>query len=198
MIQHRQRIFPSAVLDSKLTSKVQTHQLTPDLHESIVTAVYLDFIPYYDLEDTLRNIQSHLKPGSFASFEFTTAIPHVSLFCDSFIFCALPFMPREYLEYDEMLHRTSTPLLISLHRITELLTSGTSPLIIESITNVTSAQITTLKHLDQELVGDKILRSNLIRKWGEKGWREHRLMISWEVGLLTAGYLAKWIIIVRK
>jgi hypothetical protein len=52
--------------------------------------------------------------------------------------------------------------------------------------------------MEQALVEDRVLRMDLIRKWGVEGWREHRLMIAWEAGLLSAGYLQRWNVIVRK
>jgi hypothetical protein len=107
-------------------------------------------------------------------------------------------MPRKYLLRERGSCRTSTPLLTSLHRIIEVLSSGPSNNTIERITNVTANHVTALRMMEQALVEDRVLRMDLIRKWGVEGWREHRLMIAWEAGLLSAGYLQRWNVIVRK
>lgn len=160
--------------------------------------VYLDFIPYSDLEHVLCAVKASLKPGTFVSFEFTTVSPDIPFLSDSFVFCSLPFMPRRYFKHDGLPRRTSMPLLISLHRVIELLTSAACPLFIETVKNVTSEHITAFGALHEALARDRILRSGSIQKWGERGWKEHRFMIAWERALLTAGYLTKWIVVARK
>jgi hypothetical protein len=159
----------------------------------------LDFLPYSDLESSIHNIiQSRLQLRSSALFEFTTLASNIAFLSDQFIFCALPFMPRKYLEQRDRPCRTSTPLLTSLHHITKVISSGPSTVTIERITNVTAEHVMALRMIEQSLVTDRVLRLRLIKKWGIEGWREHRLMIAWEAGLLSAGHLQRWNVVVRK
>jgi hypothetical protein len=158
----------------------------------------IDSLPYPSLEPSVRTIQSSLQPGSIVVFEFTTIAADIPFLSDQFVFCCLPFMPRRYLPRNHSSCRTSTPLLASLHRIIEVLSSGPSNTTIKRITNVTTNHVTALHMMEQSLVNDQVVRLDLIRKWGVEGWREHRIMIAWEAGLLSAGYLQRWNVIVRK
>lgn len=177
---------------------------TPNLRHlpqppNISSTVYLDFIAPSDLASALRFVQSRLIPGAAATLEFTTIAPDITLLSDAFALCAVPFMPRMHARTDAASQRTTTPLLTSLHRVVELLAAaGPVPVTIESVTNATATQITALWALHSRLLADRGLRSALIDKWGEEGWREHRLMVAWEAGLLAAGYISRWIVVVRK
>jgi len=173
--------------------------LAPNLRHFRLTSnptLYLDFVSYPDLEPTIRTFQSRLKPTTFGSLEFTTTASKISLFSNDFVLCALPFMPRNYLN-GKTTQRTSTPLLASLHHITEYVSSNNSKNI-ESIMNITDLQIGALRMSRQSFVTDRALRSAVIEKWGEKGWREHIFLMDWEVGLLAAGFLTRWSIVIRK
>ena len=166
--------------------------------EDYQTTACLDFLPYPDLESSIRTIQARLRPGSSALFKFTSISPKIAFLSDQFIFCCLPFMPRRYLLKQDNPHRTSTPLLTSLHHITEVLSTGSPTVSIQHITNVTAEHVTALRMMEQSLVTDPVRRLNMISKWGLDGWRDHRLMIAWEAGLLSAGYLQRWNVVVRK
>jgi len=183
-------------------NKPTSYSLTPPLvSPNTPSTLYLDFIPHPQLEASIRNLQSVLRKGIPATLEFTTIAPHISFLSTSFILCALPFLPRKHLATDqnqETALRTSTPLLTSLHRVIELLTSTPSKLTIESILNVSASCVTGLNALEGELQDDRGIRTAFIDKWGVEGWREHRLMMAWEAGLLSAGYLTRWIVVVRK
>lgn len=158
----------------------------------------LDFVPYIELESTIRNAQVCLRPGHTVSFEFTAIAPKIPFLSDQFIFCSYPFMPRKFTPTPQVSYRTSTPLLISLPRIIEILVSGTSTTTIETVSNVTAERAGALQLLEQELTTNRALRSAMVGKWGLKGWREHRFKLTWETALLQAGCLARWSITIRK
>jgi len=166
-----------------------------DDHQTITC---LDFLPYPELESSIRTIQARLHPGSSALFKFTSISPKIAFLSDQFVFCCLPFMPRRYLLKQDNPRRTSTPLLTSLHHITEVLSTESSTVSIQQITNVTAEHIIALRMMEQSLVTDPVRRLGMIGKWGLDGWRDHRFMIAWEAGLLSAGYLQRWNVVVRK
>ncbi|RDB21066.1 hypothetical protein Hypma_011805 [Hypsizygus marmoreus] len=171
--------------------------LGPGNLEDPGATIDIDFIEYSDLERTLRAVRSQLQPGCSVSMEFTAIEAHVTFLSDEFILCAIPFLTPKQIRPSSA-RRTTTPLLVSLHRITEYLTTGTSSTSIETITNATSERITALRLLHKNLLTDRALRSALIRNLEEQGWREHRFMVSWEAELLAAGLLSRWAIVIRK
>ncbi|KNZ79319.1 hypothetical protein J132_10670 [Termitomyces sp. J132] len=119
-----------------------------------------------------------------------------SLYSDSFMLCCLPFTHRKYLGR-HIIQRTSTSLFINLHFVTKALSSTTSVTSISSVTNVTSEYVTVLRLWRHRIVTDKVLRTGLVENWGERGWREHVFLLDWEIGLLDAGLLTRWSIVIQ-
>ncbi|KAF9469266.1 hypothetical protein BDZ94DRAFT_1181937, partial [Collybia nuda] len=155
----------------------------------------LDFVPYAELDPAIRTMLHFLRPGNTVSFEFTTISPKIPFLGDQYIFCSYPFMPRRFTPTSQVSHRTSTPLLISLQKIIEML--GTLTTTIEAVSNITAESANVLQLLEQELATNSTLRSAIICRWGLKGWREYRFMLAWEAALLQAGCLAKWSVTIR-
>ncbi|KAF5386744.1 hypothetical protein D9615_001535 [Tricholomella constricta] len=159
--------------------------------------MYLDFVAYPDLGPTIRAFKTRIKSPSSASLELTTIAPSIPFLSDDFVLCSLPFMPRKYLK-DSIPRRTSTPLLTTLHSVTQYLSLGNPKTTIVSITNVTNEQVAALRISRQKLITDRAIRSGLITEWGENEWREHIFLLDWEAGLLAAGLLTRWSIVIRK
>lgn len=168
----------------------------------------LDYIPYSQIEASLKSFQTRLRDGASGTLELTTLASNIAFLSTPFIFSAIPFLPRKYLKPDTQTplrttQRTSTPLFTSLPRIIELLTStshaGSSTQIrIESIQNVSQHTASFLQTLSTSLEDDSEVRTKFIDRWSIEGWREHRFLMDWEAGLLSAGLLTKWVIVVRK
>jgi hypothetical protein len=159
----------------------------------------LDYLKYGHLEGLIRTLQSTMSPGDSNRLEFTTLGPSVKLLSMPFILCALPFLPRRHVHpRRHETQRTSTPLLTSLHQIIGLATSGPSPFVIDNVRNVSEEYATTLETVVRELALNRQARSSFIDQWGMECWREHRFLTEWESGLLRAGHLMKWIVVVRK
>jgi hypothetical protein len=161
------------------------------------SVVCFDFLRPAHLKTFIRTLQSSLQPKTSVTFEFTTLGPSIALLSDPFVLCALPYLPRKYIhqrEHSSLLPRTSNPLLTSLHHIIELATSGPSPLVLDSVQNVSGEYATILNAIAAELEDDRQQRSSFIDRFGKECWWEHRFLMSWESALLSAGYLTRWVV----
>jgi hypothetical protein len=85
-----------------------------------------------------------------------------------------------------------------LHRILELLTTGTAALALENVSNVSRQYADGLSAAATHLEEASATRAAFIRQWGDAGWREERLMMGWEAALFSAGLLMRWVVVVRK
>jgi hypothetical protein len=171
--------------------------------------VHLDFdyLPFSCLEPSLLELRATLTPGTSATLEFTTPAPHVAFLSPQFTLCAVPFLPRRHaapptsnstLPVSRARTRTATPLQASLHRILELLTTGTAALALENVSNVSRQYADGLSAAATHLEEASATRAAFIRQWGDAGWREERLMMGWEAALFSAGLLMRWVVVVRK
>ncbi|KAK7019310.1 hypothetical protein R3P38DRAFT_3273601 [Favolaschia claudopus] len=170
----------------------------------------LDYLPFSHLESSLLNLRTTLNPGNFATLEFTTPAPHVTFLSPQFTLCAVPFLPRKHARQTEtprstrprLRIRTATPLLASLHRILELLTTrGAGPgdaLKLENVSNISKDYARALNAAAERLEDVAAMREAFISQWGEAGWREQRLMMGWEAALFSAGLLMRWLVVVRR
>ncbi|KAF8077752.1 hypothetical protein FPV67DRAFT_1462876 [Lyophyllum atratum] len=188
--------LPAAIRET-LNPSICHFRLDSVIQKEANPTLHLDFITNPYLEATIRIFQSRLKPATLGSLEFTTMASNISFLSNDFILCSLPFTSRKYLQ-GQTAQRTSTPLLASLRHITECLSSSTSTTTIISIRNITSEHINVLRASRQRLISDRVLRTTLIERWGEEGWREHVFLTDWEAGLLSAGFLTRWSIFIRK
>ena len=207
-IEHIEELYLSTARHSGNTKGISQDFRTvsfpalPHCSTSAGPVLYLDNLVPSHLESRISTFQSALKPGDSATLEFTTLGPSVTFFSKQFILCALPFLPRKHIrprKYQRnVVHRTPTALLTSLPRVLELATAGPSPLIVEEVRNVSDKYATILDSVNGELEVDRQMRSAFIEEWGVDCWREHRLLTAWESGLLNAGFLMRWIVVVRK
>ncbi|KAJ7461473.1 hypothetical protein FB451DRAFT_1268289 [Mycena latifolia] len=164
--------------------------ITPNPH------LDLDYIPFSHLEASLLQLRTALAPGTFARLEFTTPASDLPFLGTQFNFCAVPFLPRKYARTGR--RRTATPLLASVHRILELLTVGPAALALEYVSNASKKYAEGLDAAGGHLEEDRVSRTAFIQQWGVAGWREQRLMMAWEAALFSAGYLRRWVVVVRK
>ncbi|KAK7038068.1 hypothetical protein R3P38DRAFT_2904239 [Favolaschia claudopus] len=174
------------------------------------THLDLDHLPFSHLESSLLNLRTTLTSGSFATLEFTTPAPHVTFLSPQFTLCAVPFLPRKHARQDEtppstrppLRIRTATPLLASLHRILELLTTRRAgpgdALKLENVSNVSKDYARALNAAAERFEDVAAMREAFISQWGEAGWREQRLMMGWEAALFSAGLLMRWLVVVRR
>ncbi|KAJ7709482.1 hypothetical protein B0H17DRAFT_1324416 [Mycena rosella] len=156
----------------------------------------LDSTPFSHLDASLLQLRTALAPGSVASLEFTTPASPLAFLSAPFSICAAPFLPRRYARTG--VGRTATPLLASVHRILELLTAGPAALALESVSNVSRTYADGLNAAAEQLEEDRATRTAFIQRCGIAGWREQRLMMAWEAALFSAGYMTRWVVVVRK
>ena len=56
-------------------------------------------------------------------------------------------------------------------------------------------------HLDEQaerLVTSEATRTKFQETWGMEGWREERLVATWEAALVRAEVLTRWVVVVEK
>jgi hypothetical protein len=115
-----------------------------------------------------------------------------------FILCAIPFLQRTYRDSTEALKygRTTAPLLARFNTFVTLLSSESST--IRSIGNISHWHAHSLLHLEEKLSNDRDIRTNCVQQEGIAGWREKKFMLAWEAGLLRAGFLTRWQVVLVK
>lgn len=91
-----------------------------------------------------------------------------------------------------------TPLLTTLAYILKLLASGKTPVAVESVQDVSDQYAGYLESYVQELSAMPKIRDRFIAQWGMAGWREERLLTSWEAALFRAGLMSRWVILVTR
>lgn len=176
-----------------------------------MTMLVLDAIPYAHLKAYIRSIQTSLPPGSSAMLGFSTYGDKPSLTSPSFVQAAIPFLARQYVTKKTAfgsgkstaarcpsLDMEPTPLLTSLDSIFRLISSGSSPLVVESVQNVSEQYAIFLDRYAQELTDLPKVRDKFVAQWGLAGWREERLMVSWEAALFRAGLMVRWVVLVTR
>lgn len=93
--------------------------------------------------------------------------------------------------------RTSTPLTISLYSVLgHLVKNPTAEILV--IVNTSQGVIESLEFQRDSLISDSTERTTMVREHGIEYWREHCFLLAWEVGLLKAGFMKKWQIVIRK
>ncbi|KAJ7286201.1 hypothetical protein C8J57DRAFT_1708554 [Mycena rebaudengoi] len=157
----------------------------------------LDYTHFSHLEASILHIRNSLTPGTFETLEFTTPSQPIPFLSAQFILCSIPFLPRKYAIHTRTppRYRTSTPVLASINRILELLTAGPT---LERVVNVSEQYAAALNVRSLHLEDDKDCRAAFIQQWGLAGWREERLMMAWEAALFSAGWLTRWVVVIRK
>ncbi|KAF9014004.1 hypothetical protein BDQ17DRAFT_1341896 [Cyathus striatus] len=152
----------------------------------------LDYVPCPLLACAISHIQLRLNYKRGAIINFTALSPEVTFLGDSFLAAAIPFLPRNA---STRLHvRTCSALLTPVQRHVHLLSSSFT---IQNMSNVSLKHATRLQLIARDLADDYMKRTEFIEKWGIKSWREQRTMLSWEAGLLKAGILTRWQVVVQ-
>lgn len=147
----------------------------------------------------IRAAQAALQPGDRLAIEFTAVSPAVTFLSDCFLLCAIPFIPSRLAPVEAPLRfPTSTPLLTSFHRILDLLSSGPDPLAICSIHNLSEMYATQLRADVRAIEEHGDLRAAMVEQIGMNHWRWLKLITDWKTGLLTAGKIVTWMVIVQK
>nr|VWP00226.1 Putative Rab/GTPase [Ganoderma boninense] len=128
---------------------------------------------------------------------------HRSFWSKETILTALPFLPRRFLQprarrFQPLAQRTTTPLLVSVLSVLQLLTSGPNALTVEVVRNVSREYADFLHQTVDDLENDPAVRAAFVREWGMQGWIEEKLCLAWEAALVDAGMLENWVIVVCK
>ena len=144
----------------------------------------LDLVPYGYLETAIRDIRQSQPKDVFFVFEFSTVSERLSYSSPSFLFCAVSILE------DEGGRRTSTPLLLSLHRAVELFSGSTFN--IQSIHDVSASHAKVLREKTHHLVADKVVRTSFTGSKGLERWRKARVLLAWEAALFTNGQMTRW------
>ncbi|TBU35611.1 hypothetical protein BD311DRAFT_813395 [Dichomitus squalens] len=162
----------------------------------------LDCVPYRHLESYIRHLQAALAPGAFLVLGLTSRPANASFWSPSTILTAVPFFPRCFLNDRDQQHspaqRTTTPLFTSILSVLQLLTTGPNMLTVEVARNVSREYAHFLHGSVDRLENDPYTRAAFVRQWGMQAWAEERLCTAWEAGLLDAGLLEGWAIVVCK
>ncbi|KAH9952075.1 hypothetical protein B0H21DRAFT_12441 [Amylocystis lapponica] len=176
----------------------------------------MDTIPHPHLETAIRTIQSSLETGAYIILKFTTRGPSVSFMSTSFVFAALPFLPRRHVRNNapsdafqarlssspSTSHvpaaRMTAPLFNSLSTVLGLLTTGPTPLTVHSVKNISEERATSLNAYVHQLEDDTVLRAEFASRWGMEGWREEKFYAAWEAALLASVLLEEWLVVVQK
>lgn len=158
----------------------------------------LDFVPFHKLEKEINKIQSSLQSGSTTILEFSCLASEVRFMSRKFILCAIPFLLRTYNDPKKAFKygRTIVPLLTGFNTFVAIMSSESST--IKSIGNISSWHAHSLLQLEERLSNDRHLRMTCVREEGIAGWREKKFMLAWEAGLLRAGFLMRWRVVLVK
>jgi hypothetical protein len=164
------------------------------------TSLDLDFVPFHHLEKEIIKIQSSLSLGSTIILEFSCLAPAVRFMSRDFILCSIPFLLRTYkgsnLKEAPKHSRTTSPLLTRFNTFVALLSSESSK--IRSIVDISRWHAHSLLQLEERLSNDRHLRMTCVQEEGIAGWREKKFMLAWEAGLLRAGFLTRWRVVLVK
>jgi hypothetical protein len=159
----------------------------------------LDFVPFHHLEKQINKIQCSLPSGS-TILEFSCLAPAVRFMSRDFILCAIPFLLRTYKDSKEAPKhiRTTSPLLTRFNTFVALLSSEPSTIRVKSIVDISRWHAHSLLQLEERLSNDRHLRTTCVQEEGIAGWREKKFMLAWEAGLLRAGFLTRWRVVLVK
>jgi hypothetical protein len=175
--------------------------------------LHLDFLPHAHLEPFIRHLQASIRPGAAATLEFTTLSPGVASLSTRFVLSALALLPRRTRQQNTNTHarskrsarprqRTPVSLLTSLHRVVELLTANPAaarpPLTVVGVRNVSGEYALALGAAAAEMVDARRVREALVGRLELRGWREERFWLEWEAAVVEAGFLERWIVVVRR
>lgn len=165
----------------------------------------LDAVPYHQLAAYIHAFQCALPHGVSAMLGFSTLGPTVQSGSPQAIFASIPFLPRKNIKQvgtsTDLLpssRRSLVPLLATLNEVLDLLTSLPSPLVIASVQNFSDGHAQSVEDYVEDLTYVPSVRKQFVSEWGMDGWREERLLGSWEAALFKVGILTRWLILVRK
>jgi hypothetical protein len=168
-------------------------------HSDASRVLDLDCVPYGHHENMIRKLQATLSSGESFTLEFTTLCPAVHFLDMRFVLCAVPFLDRKDVRFKtDAFQRTTAPLFMSLPRVIELVTSGSSSLVIGAVNNVSLTYAKFLDSIVHDLEVDHQTMKSFVAQWGVSCWREHRLLSAWESGLLKTGLLMRWVVVVHR
>jgi hypothetical protein len=179
-----------------------------------LTMFVLDAVPYPCLTPHVRTLQTSLLPGASAILGFSTIGSLVSVWSAAYIQASIPFFGRRHITrasrkiidlnrgsniaHCPSLDMTPTPLLTTLAHILKLLASGPVPSAVESVQDVSDQYASYLERYVQELTNIPKVRDRFISQWGVIGWREERLLVSWEAALFRARLMSRWVVFVTR
>lgn len=145
---------------------------------------------------------------------FSTRGGSVSYLSAAFVHASIPYFARKHvigrrdnaaLPHDGVipgrtpfLDMQPTPLSTSLDHILRLLTSGATPLSVESVENVSGQYANYLDRYVQDLTEMPAVRARFVARWGMAGWREERLLVAWEAATFRAGLMSRWAVYVTR
>ena len=205
----RDKLTEEALIPAGASSNSGETSRAQDLSTDGCATLVLDDVPHASVRACIRAFQASLPADAPILVGFTTLDPTVKMFSTTFVKAALPFLPRRYISAKRLplpdtkrpfpsTSRTSASLLTSLDDILKALTTGTSPLVIESVQNVSEQYANHLNSLVHELTESSTSRKRFINRWSLEGWREERFLCTWEEALCRAGILTRWLILARK
>ncbi|EKM55302.1 uncharacterized protein PHACADRAFT_184113 [Phanerochaete carnosa HHB-10118-sp] len=179
-----------------------------------LTMLSLDAVPLSKLETYVRTLQLSLPLGASAMVGFSTRSSSVPYMSTAFVHASIPFFARKHVmerrtkpasQSDKSiagrcpsLDMEPTPLLTSLDHHLKLLTSGATPLSVESVQNVSVEYASYLDRYVQELTEIPAVRARFVAQWGLAGWREERLLVAWEAATFRAGLMSRWAVYITR
>jgi len=183
-------------------------------------SIFLDAVPHSHLDVYLCQLKAKMPRGAWLTLVFTTPGRSVTLFSTSFILAALPYFVRRHVRrralFDYTLGKAykgqysgdfaasahqiplnPRSLCMTLAQVLQLLKSGSSPLTVDSVQNVSEAHATSLNTYVQNLDDDSLFRKTFVDQWGMNAWREEKFYMAWESAVLSAKLLERWSVIVH-
>lgn len=168
-----------------------------EVNEKVHIWPYLDFLPHRSMEPFLLSLKKKTCAGPFRQsvLTFTTYESTQSSFSKEFVLTALLYTrkPRSKAQA----RRSFAPLHTKLHQVLALLASGKNSLNILVTQNSSTEYAKELNEYAERLEYDPEERTAFIKTSGVQAWREERLYARWEAGLLNAGLLTRWIVLVE-
>lgn len=168
-----------------------------EVSEKVPIWPYLDFLPQRLMESFLLSLKKRTcaAPCRQSVLTFTTCESSLSIFSKEYVLAALLYSRK--VRSKAHARRSFAPLHTKLHQVLALLASGKNSLNILVTQNSSTEYAKELNEYAERLEYDPEERTAFIKTSGLQAWREERLYARWEAGLLNAGLLTRWIVLVE-
>lgn len=165
----------------------------------------LSALPVKHFAPLIRTALHAIPPGKMLTIEFTALAHGISVLSADYMICAVPSLllpPPSHTHKHRHHHKQKhdpfwpAPMRTTLARILRLLSgSGARPLVVDAIHNVSERRV---QQLDAELALLDTRVGRLAVTEGVAEWRRRKLVKQWEAGVLGAGMMEVWAVVVHR